>query len=92
MHDHTGLLAHWTEPQVRRFLFDGTILSAADITRAIEESTRSFEQAGYGLWLIRERDGGELTGTAGLRPLEDLGLEVLSAWPLSRSWTGCLAR
>jgi RimJ/RimL family protein N-acetyltransferase len=75
--DHAALLAHWTEPQVRRFLFDGMILSAADVTQAIGESTRSFERAGYGLWLIRERDGGELAGTAGLRPLEDLGLEII---------------
>jgi RimJ/RimL family protein N-acetyltransferase len=75
--DHAVLLAHWTEPQVRRFLFDGMILSAADVARAIEDSARSFEEAGYGLWLIRERDGGGLAGTAGLRPLEDLGLEVI---------------
>jgi hypothetical protein len=32
--DQIGLLAHWTAPDVRRFLFDGTILSAADITAA----------------------------------------------------------
>ncbi len=75
--DHAALLAHWTEPQVRRFLFDGMILSAADVNRAIEGSAGSFEEAGYGLWLIRERDSGELAGTAGLRPLEDLGLEVI---------------
>lgn len=83
--DHAGLLAHWTTPDVRRFLFDGSILSAADITGAIEDSARSFAAAGYGLWLIRERDGTDLVGTAGLRPLEDLGPEVIyslapSAW------------
>lgn len=75
--DHAALLAHWTEPQVRQFLFDGMILSAADVTRVIEDSARSFGEAGYGLWLIRERDDGELAGTVGLRPLEDLGLEVI---------------
>jgi [ribosomal protein S5]-alanine N-acetyltransferase len=75
--DHAGLLAHWTAPEVRRFLFDGAALSPAEVTAVIEDSERSFAAAGYGLWLISERDGGELAGTAGLRPLEDLGLEVI---------------
>ena len=76
-HDHDRLLAHWTTPDVRRFLFDGAILSPADITAAIEDSTRTFAAGGYGLWLIRERDRPDLLGTAGLRPLEDLGLELI---------------
>jgi ribosomal-protein-alanine N-acetyltransferase len=74
--DHAVLLAHWAAPDVRRFLFDGATLSPADITEAIGDSARDFGQAGYGLWLVRERDGTDLIGTAGLRPLEDLGLEI----------------
>jgi [ribosomal protein S5]-alanine N-acetyltransferase len=74
--DHAVLLAHWTTPDVRRFLFDGVAPSAAAITEAIEASTRDFGRAGYGLWLIHEKDGTDLVGTAGLRPLEDLGLEI----------------
>lgn len=70
---------------MRRFLFDGAVLSAAEITTAIEDSERTFAAAGYGLWAIREMGGTELRGTAGLRPLDDLGLEILyslapSAW------------
>jgi RimJ/RimL family protein N-acetyltransferase len=75
--DHVVLLAHWRVPEVRRFLFDGTIVSAADVIRVIEASAASFAAAGYGLWLIRETGGRDLVGTAGLRPLEDLGLEVI---------------
>ena len=74
--DHAVLLAHWAAPDVRRFLFDGAILSAAEITGAIENSTRDFGRAGYGLWLIHQKGGTDLVGTAGLRPLEDLGLEI----------------
>jgi [ribosomal protein S5]-alanine N-acetyltransferase len=74
--DHAALLAHWTAPRVRQFLFDGTVLSAAEIAEAIEDSARDFATAGYGLWLIRQAGGTDLMGTAGLRPLEDLGLEV----------------
>ena len=74
--DHAVLLAHWAAPDVRRFLFDGEVLSPAEISEAIENSTRDFGRAGYGLWLIHQKGGTDLVGTAGLRPLEDLGLEI----------------
>jgi [ribosomal protein S5]-alanine N-acetyltransferase len=74
--DHAALQAHWAAPDVRRFLFDGAMLSPAEISEAIEDSTRDFAAAGYGLWLIQEQDRTGLTGTAGLRPLDDLGLEI----------------
>ena len=74
--DHAVLLAHWSAPDVRRFLFDGAMLPAAEITEAIEDSARDFARAGYGLWLAHEngRSDSGLVGTAGLRPPEDLGL------------------
>lgn len=75
-HDHARLLAHWTAPDVRRFLFDGAVLSPEEITGAIGDSARDFAAGGYGLWLIWKPGGTEMAGTAGLRPLEDLGLEV----------------
>jgi [ribosomal protein S5]-alanine N-acetyltransferase len=80
--DHAALLAHWTVPEVCRFLFDGVAPSAAEVTEAINDSTRDFGRSGYGLWLIHknlarpELVGPELVGTTGLRPLEGLGLEV----------------
>ena len=74
--DHAVLLAHWAAPGVRRFLFDGAMLSAAEVSEAIEDSTRDFGRAGYGLWLIHEKDPAGLVGTTGLRPLEDIGLEI----------------
>jgi ribosomal-protein-alanine N-acetyltransferase len=84
--DHAALLAHWAAPDVSRFLFDGSTLSASEITEAIEDSARDFGRSGYGLWLIHEKHHADLAdadvvdadvvGTAGLRPLEDIGLEV----------------
>jgi ribosomal-protein-alanine N-acetyltransferase len=76
MHDHAVLLAHWILPDVRRFLFDGAALSATEVTETIEESVRDFAAGGYGVWLIQEAARAELVGTAGLRSLEDLGLEI----------------
>lgn len=75
--DHAALLAHWTAPDVREFLFDGEILSPAAISQVIDDSERDFAAAGYGLWLVFERETSALAGTAGLRPLEDLGIEIL---------------
>jgi ribosomal-protein-alanine N-acetyltransferase len=83
--DQGVLQAHWNTPEVRRFLFDGAMLSPAEITQTIMESQRGFAGAGYGLWLVSERDGAELVGTAGLRPLEGLGLEIFYSLA-PRSW------
>ncbi len=74
--DHAALEAHWAAPDVRRFLFDGAMLSPTEISEAVQDSIRDFTAAGYGLWLIQEKDRTDLIGTAGLRPLDDLGLEI----------------
>jgi [ribosomal protein S5]-alanine N-acetyltransferase len=84
--DRAALLAHWAGPDVRRFLFDGEMLSAAEITEAIEDSERDFDQAGYGLWLVREKGGTYLVGTTGLRLLDDIGLEIF--YSLEPGWWG----
>ena len=72
--DHPVLLAHWTEPDVRRFLFDGAPLSSAEVAETIEESIGDFAAHGYGIWLIELGSGPNsgpsaepgLVGTAGL--------------------------
>ena len=82
--DHPALLAHWTQPDVRRFLFDGAPLSSAEVAETIEESIGDFAAHGYGIWLIElgsgpgpgPSPGPGLVGTAGLRPLEESGLEI----------------
>ena len=74
--DHAALLAHWTQPEVRRFLSDGAVLSAAEVAEAIEESTGHFAARGFGIWLIELASGTGLVGTTGLRPLEESGLEI----------------
>jgi ribosomal-protein-alanine N-acetyltransferase len=82
--DHPALLAHWTQPDVRRFLFDGAPLSSAEVAETIEESKGDFAAHGYGIWLIElgsgpgsgPSPGPGLVGTAGLRPLEESGLEI----------------
>jgi RimJ/RimL family protein N-acetyltransferase len=81
--NHPALLAHWTLPDVRRFLFDGAALSAAEVAETIEESIGDFAARGFGIWLIELGSAASLVstaaglvGTAGLRPLEGSGLEI----------------
>ncbi len=69
--DQDRLLAHWTQPDVRRFLFDGAVLSPAQVAGEIDVSIRSFAESGYGLWIISITEGADLIGTAGLRQLEE---------------------
>ena len=88
--DHAALLAHWTQPDVRRFLFDGAAPSAAEVAETIEESIGDFAARGFGIWLIEldtasrldstaarlDSTAARLVGTAGLRPLGGSGLEI----------------
>ena len=81
--DHAAVLAHWTQPDVRRFLFDGAALSGAEVAETIEESIGDFAARGFGIWLIElssaaglASTAAGLVGTAGLRPLGGSGLEI----------------
>ena len=74
--DHAAVLAHWTQPDVRRFLFDGAALSGVEVAETIEESIGDFAARGFGVWLIELGSAAGLIGTAGLRPLGSSGLEI----------------
>jgi RimJ/RimL family protein N-acetyltransferase len=70
MSDRPALLAHWSAPLVRRFLFDDKAPTAAQVTEFVVASQTDFAVAGYGLWSLwrAERESG-LIGTIGLRRL-----------------------
>jgi RimJ/RimL family protein N-acetyltransferase len=74
--DHAAVLAHWTQPDVRRFLFDGAALSGVEVAETIDESIGDFAARGFGVWLIELGSTADLIGTAGLRPLGSSGLEI----------------
>jgi hypothetical protein len=71
-----AIVAHWTLPDVRRFLFEARRCPPGEVTDTIGGSVRDFAAAGYGIWLILEPAQPGLAGTAGIRPLEYLGLEI----------------
>jgi [ribosomal protein S5]-alanine N-acetyltransferase len=64
MADLDAVHALWTEPDVRRFLFDGRTLSRQEASDFLAASDASFVQQGYGLWLFFERSLLEQAGEA----------------------------
>lgn len=63
--DHADLHAHWTEPAVRRYLWDGRIIAPDETREVIRTSDALFAQRGAGLWSIRSDDADALIGAAG---------------------------
>ena len=61
----------WADEGVRRFLFDGRVISLDESRTFVEASAENFERQGYGLWLAFEREAGQLVGFAGLLRSED---------------------
>jgi ribosomal-protein-alanine N-acetyltransferase len=65
--DLDSLFALWTEPRVRRFLFDDQIISREQAVNEIVNSIKRFEAHGCGLWRATAREGSELIGFCGYR-------------------------
>jgi RimJ/RimL family protein N-acetyltransferase len=55
----------WTNNRVRRFLFDDRIITRDEARSFVESSISNFEQHGYGIWLVFQRDSNELAGFVG---------------------------
>lgn len=61
--DAAAIHALWTSPSVRRYLFDGEILSKDQTMAMVDASQRLHRHEGTGLWLVRLH--GEVVGFAG---------------------------
>lgn len=59
------LLNHWTEPLVRRYLFDDLITDRETVAGFIAQSTASFQKDGYGLWVVTGKLDGGFRGVCG---------------------------
>ena len=65
--DLEALHALWSEPEVRRFLFDDQDVSL-ELARSILDSCLECAASGHGLWLVYPKDDRELLGCVGLVP------------------------
>lgn len=61
----------WTDTHVRHFLFDERVIPLEEVRSIVEQSLRSFEERGYGIWLAYSRETARLIGFAGLLQSSD---------------------
>lgn len=57
----------WTHPEVRRYLWDNTVISQERAASVVQESIACFEAHGFGQWVVRPRIGETLIGFCGFR-------------------------
>jgi len=76
MDDLDTVHAVWIDPDVRRYLWDDSVISRDRARQALEDSLATFQSRDFGLWLAHARVGGQLIGFAGLRPFDD-DIEVI---------------
>lgn len=87
--DVPALHALWTDPEVRRWLWDDVAIPEASAREVVRESLASFAERGFGQWAIADRDGGPLFGAVGLRRFEGgREIELLYALHPSRQGAG----
>jgi len=65
---------HWTEPDVRRYLWDGRTVSKETVREFVHASLESSRKRDYGLWILLSKPEGAFRGVCGLRDGE-------LAWP-----------
>ena len=82
--DIDALHAHWTQPDVRRYLWDGRVISREEAADVVEESVTGFAERRYGFWVIERAGIESLVGFAGLRPLPDDANELELYYGLER--------
>lgn len=57
----------WTDPDVRRYLWDDNVVSIDEVRSQMERSLRDFEEFGFGVWVVALE---EPIGFAALRHIE----------------------
>jgi ribosomal-protein-alanine N-acetyltransferase len=57
----------WTDPHVRKFLWDDQIIARETVVEVIESSRESFAADGFGLWVVSRKEDPRLIGFCGLR-------------------------
>jgi ribosomal-protein-alanine N-acetyltransferase len=77
----------WTDPDMRRYLWDDEIISRETAREALEVSAASFESQAFGYWRVLSKGAPALIGFAGLRTFGDPS-EVELLYGLLPAWWG----
>lgn len=76
------------DPEVMRYIGDGSVASRAETAERIQQYESTWHERGFGLFALERRDSGELIGNTGLA-VPDFLPEVLPAveigWRLGRA-------
>jgi ribosomal-protein-alanine N-acetyltransferase len=75
--DVDGMHAVWTDPSVRKFLWDDVVIPREQAAAAVAASSADFARHRYGLWAVYDDASGELAGFCGLRSSESGVAELL---------------
>lgn len=86
--DLDALWRLWTEPDVRRHLWDDAIIGREEAAVAMRDSIACTATHGFGHWAVTWRDDSELIGFCGLRPRGDAPAELELIYGLHPSWWG----
>jgi ribosomal-protein-alanine N-acetyltransferase len=71
--DREALHRLWTDPDVRRYLWDDRVIDLATVDEVIAKTSASFAAEGFGLFALREPGGAELLGAVGIHRLQPGG-------------------
>jgi ribosomal-protein-alanine N-acetyltransferase len=61
----------WTDPEVRKYLWDDEVISREVAEEVVKSSLVSFEHHGFGLWSVFLKGESALTGFCGFRHFDD---------------------
>ena len=68
--DVDAMHALWTDPVVRKYLWDDAIIARERAAEVIGASEADFASHQYGLWAVIDKGSGEIAGFCGLRSSE----------------------
>jgi [ribosomal protein S5]-alanine N-acetyltransferase len=82
--DAEALHVVWGDPEVTRYLPSGPSATLEDTAERVGRHSDWFEERGYGLCAVAERESGRLVGVCGLFPVEWKGPDVEVAYHFAR--------
>ena len=84
--DLDTLHAMWTDPDVRRYLWDDIVLPRERAEEIVAAMVAGAERNGRGMWLVYEGDGAEPVGFAGFLPRKEPEQGTLIYGLVPRAW------
>ena len=82
--DVEAMHAIWSDPEVVRYLPSEPDAAIDETAERVDRHRQRFEQTGFGLCAVVERESGDVVGVCGLFPVEWVGPDVEIAYHFAR--------